>query len=309
MTRCPDEMPQARPGRSWKAGRWRADLLLLLVAAIWGSGFVVCRVAAESLGTFLYNGPRFLLGALVLLPFIGRRMRGLTRREVGGGALAGLMLFGAISSQQAGLHFTTAGKAGFITSLYVILVPLLLAVVWRQWPPWSAWAAALLAVAGLFLLSGVGRLALAPGDGLVLICAGFWALHVIVVGRLAPESDAGRLSVVQYVVCGLLSLPLGLTVDRHTAGGLASAWWTIPYTAVISVALGFTLQVVGQREAPATDAAILLSMEGVFAALSGWLLLRERLNSLQVLGCVLMLMGVLLAQVGGERRPLRTGEG
>jgi len=283
--------------------RLRADLILLAVAVVWGSSFVAQRVAAAHLGPLLYNGTRFLLGALTLLPLVGHRLRALTRFEWWGGALVGLLLFGAANLQQAGLRFTTAGKAGFITGLYVVLVPLLLALAWRQWPRWSAWVASLLAAAGLFLLSGVGQLVLAPGDGWELAGAVLWALHLILIGRLAPRVDVLRLALVQYLVCGLLSMVLGMGLEAHTLEGLAVVWWAVVYTGVLSVGLGFTLQVVGQRRAPATDAAIILSLEAVFAALFGWLLLGETLAAGQLLGCGLMLAGMVLAQVSSFSQP------
>ncbi len=303
--------------------RLRADLTLLAVAVVWGSSFVAQRVAAAHLGTFLYNGTRFALGALTLLPLVGRRWRALPRLELWGGALAGLLLFGAANFQQAGLRFTTAGKAGFITGLYVVLVPLFLALGWRQWPRWSAWIASFLAAAGLCLLSGVGRLALAPGDGWELAGAVLWALHLILIGYLAQRVDVLRLALVQYFVCALLSMVLGLGLEygRGQVGcgqvgcgqvgcgqatplqGLAVAWWAVVYTGVLSVGLGFTLQVVGQRRAPATDAAIILSLEAVFAALFGYLLLGEALTAQQYLGCGLMLAGMVVAQVSSFSQP------
>jgi len=291
-----------------RSQRLKADLALLAAAVVWGMAFVVCRVAAAQTGSFLYNGTRFLLGALTLLPFAGARLRGLTRVEVWGGALAGTLLFAAAGLQQIGLQFTTAGKAGFITGLYVVLVPLFLALVWRQWPRGSTWVASLLAAAGLFLLSAVEQLALAPGDGLELVGAVFWALHVILIGRLARRVDVLRVALMQYLVCGLLSLAVGGLFESSTAPGLASAWWAILYTGVFSVGLGYTLQVLGQQQAPAADASVILSGEAVIAALSGWLVLGERLAPWQLLGCGLMLAGMILAQAstwrqGGRSRP------
>jgi len=281
--------------------RLRADLTLLAVAIVWGSAFVVCRLAAAQTGSFLYNGARFLLGVVTLLPFVGARLRGLARVEAWGGVLAGVLLFVASGLQQMGLQFTTAGKAGFITGLYVVLVPLFLALVWRQWPRGSTWAASLLAAVGLYLLSAVEQLALAPGDGLELVGAVFWALHVILIGRLAQRVDVLRLALMQYLVCGLLSLTTGLLFESSTAPGLVSAWWAILYTGVLSVGLGYTLQVVGQQHAPAADASVILSGEAVFAALAGWLILDERLTPWQLLGCALMLAGMLLAQASTWR--------
>jgi len=285
-----------------RGGRLRADLLLLLVAVVWGSAFVAQRVVAVCLGAFLYNGLRFLVGALTLLPLMGRRLRAFTRLEWRGGVLAGLLLFAGAALQQIGIRFTTAGKAGFITGLYVVLVPLLLALVWRQRPGWSSWAAALLAAGGLFLLAGVEELALSLGDGLELIGALFWALHVIAIGRLAKRTDPLRLALTQYLTCGLLSLLLGLTLEAATLPGLAVTWWAVVYTGVLSIGLGYTLQVIGQQRASPADAAVLLSLEAAFAALFGWLLLAESLATWQLLGCGLMLAGMVLAQADAFRR-------
>jgi drug/metabolite transporter (DMT)-like permease len=298
--------------------RLRADLALLSTAVIWGSAFAAQRVAAAHVGPFLFNGIRFLLGALVLLPLVwwrGRASRravrakgaggdgpGATARTLwGGGALAGLILVAAATLQQAGLAYTTAGKAGFITGLYVVLVPLLLALVWREWPRPSAWVGSLMAAAGLYLLSMTGRLALAPGDGLELLGACMWALHVILIGRLAGRVDGLRLALVQYLACGAISTALGLGLEAETLSGLRVAWWAVLYGGVVSVGLGYTLQVIGQQNAPATDAVLVLSLEAVFAALFGWFLLGEILSGVQLLGCGLMMGAMLVAQLSATR--------
>jgi drug/metabolite transporter (DMT)-like permease len=287
--------------------RLLADLALFAAAVVWGSAFSAQRVAAAHLGPFLYNGVRFLLGVLVLLPLLRGRLRGITRLEWQGGILAGILVVAAAALQQGGLLFTTAGKAGFITGLYVVLVPLFLALApvssgWRQRPGWMAWAASGLAAAGLFLLSAAGSLSPSLGDGLELIGAALWALQVIVIGRFAHRVDPLRLALIQYLVCGVLSTLLGLGLESHTLGGLRVAWWAVLYGGLISVGVGYTLQVVGQKVAPATDAAILMSMEAVFAALFGWLTLGERLTPVQLLGCALMLAGMLSAQASAFQR-------
>jgi drug/metabolite transporter (DMT)-like permease len=279
--------------------RVRADLTLLVVATIWGSSFVAQRVAAPHVGPWLYTGLRFLLGALVLLPLWGRRGGRLTRRELGGGALAGTVLLAAALCQQVGVQFTTAGKAGFITGLYVVLVPLFVALGRRRWPRWTTALASLLATAGLFLLSGMGRFRIAPGDGWVLVGAGLWALHLLLIGSLAPRVDVLRLSVIQYLACGVLATALALFLETNTWDGLGRGAGAILYSGVLSVGLGFTLQVIGQRRAPPADAAVILSLEAVFAALFGWLLLGEGLAGTQLVGCGLMFVAILLAQVRG----------
>ncbi len=296
----------AKSSPSLAKKRLQADLILLLVAIVWGSAFAAQRVAAQHMGAYLFNGLRFLVGALVLLP-LGLRRRSIIQQDganstladsnvLPGMILAGLLLFGGTSLQQLGLSYTTAGNAGFITGLYVVLIPLILAVGWRKPPRPPVWAAAGMAAAGLFLLSTGGSFSLAIGDAFELAGAFLWAFHVLLIGWLAQRADILRLAVVQYTVCGALSLGVALTLEGSALIGLSSAWWTVVYTGVLSIGLGYTLQVVGQRVAPPADAAILLSLEAVFAALAGWLFLGERLSAVQLLGCGLMLAGMMLAQ-------------
>lgn len=277
--------------------RIKADAILLLVALIWGTAFVFQRLAAGEVGPILFNGMRFLVGVLVLLPFMGKGLIHMTRLEVRGGLLAGLLLFGGAALQQAGLAFTTAGKAGFITGLYVVLVPILLALFWKEKIYWFSWLASLVAVVGLFFLSLTEELQLAPGDGLELAGAFVWACHVVLVGKLANKVDVLRLAFFQYLVCGVMSLAVGLVFESGTWNGLSSNLiWAVLYTGVISVGVAYTLQLVGQKFAPATDAAIIMSGEAVFAALAGWVFLSELLTPRQILGSVLILTAMFLAQ-------------
>ncbi len=289
-----------------RAERLRADLFLLLVAVVWGSAFVGQRLGMEQVGPFAFNAARFAVGALTLGPIIGwQRLRAMPRGELRRGALLGLLLFGAASLQQIGLIWTTAGKAGFITGLYVVIVPLLLAALWQEWSTWSSWLGAALATAGLFLLSvQISRtdLRLAPGDGWVLGSAVVWALHVIAIGRIAPGRDPLRLALVQFVVCALLSVPVSLLLEPGSWAGLLLAAPAVLYTGVLSIGLGYTGQVVAQRHTTPAHAAIILSLESLFAALFGWLVLGEALSPPQLAGCGLMLTGMLLAQVPVKRR-------
>jgi len=287
---------------SKKPARLKADLALLTTSLIWGSAFVAQRLAALQVGVFLFNGLRFLLAALVLFPFAwwARRSKptaAYSRKEyLVGTAAAGLLLFGGSALQQAGLVFTTASNAGFITGLYVVFIPIFMAVLWRQRQPPAIWGAAGMAALGLYLLSTGGAIRFNPGDLLVLASAVFWAFHVILIGFLVQRLDVLHLAVGQYLVCGLLNMLCGLLFEPWTAMPVAGAWWAVIYTGVVSVGLGYTLQVIGQRQAPPADAAILLSMEAVFAALFGWWLLGEQLNPVQLLGCGIMLAGMLLSQ-------------
>lgn len=284
--------------------RLRADLALLLTSFLWGTAFVAQRVAAIQLDIFLFTGLRFLLGALILFPFILSRRTGINKQILLGSALAGLLLFTGTTLQQLGLRYTTAGNAGFITGLYVVLVPIFLAVGWKHWPRPTIWLASLLAVMGLFLLSTNGRLSLGLGDSIILIGTIFWAFHVIAIGWLALRLDILLLSLGQCIVCGLLGLIVTLIYSRLSFQGMPEAGWTILYTAFFPIALGYTLQMLGQKEAPPADAAIILSMEAVFAAMSGWFFLGEGLSATQLAGCGLILTGMLLAQLRGYNQPL-----
>jgi len=280
--------------------RLQADLTLLLVAAIWGSAFVAQRVAAQQMGAYLFNGLRFILAVLVLLPLArtnASREQGISSRDWLAVALAGVLLFLGATLQQLGLRYTTAGNAGFITGLYVVIIPIVLTAGGRQHPRRPVWAASLLAASGLFLLSTGGRFRLAPGDALELVGAFIWALHVIWIGRLVQRLPILPLAIGQNLACGLLSLGASALIENNTLLMIGSAWAPLVYTGLLSIGVGYTLQASAQRLAPPSDAAIILSLEAVFAALGGWLWLDERLTAVQLLGCALMLGGMMIAQI------------
>jgi drug/metabolite transporter (DMT)-like permease len=292
------------------------DSLLLLTAVIWGLAFVAQRRGMDFVGPFTYNAVRFALGSFSLVPFI-LVMRGKQQQRDGAppgppaasssgpgarrispisaGLLAGVILTIGASLQQVGLVYTTAGKAGFITGLYVVLVPLL-GLAWRQRAGWSAWVGAALSVVGLFFLSFTASLTIERGDLLVLIGAIFWAAHVQVVGLLSPRTDPLRLSCVQFAVCSVLSAVGALLTEQPLWAAILSAAGPILYGGLLSVGVAYTLQVVAQRSAPPAHAAILLSLESVFAALGGWIVLGERLPMRGVAGCLIMFAGVLISQ-------------
>ncbi len=285
----------------------KADWLLLLTAVIWGSAFVAQRVGMDHVGPFLFNGVRFSLGALVLLPLVlrqkpivppeeGKAVRGGNRALVWGGGIAGVVLYTAAALQQAGLVYTTAGKAAFITGLYVIIVPIL-GLLWGFRPRWGGWLGACLAVAGLYLLSVTEDFRLAPGDFLVLVSAFFWAVHVLILGWLSPRVRRLRLACIQFLVCAFLSLVSAALFEPVTAEGLRGAAIPILYGGLLSVGVAYTLQVVAQRHAPPVHAAVILSLEAVFGAVAGWIILGEVLDLRAVVGCGLMLSGMLTAQL------------
>ncbi|WP_319587793.1 DMT family transporter [uncultured Desulfobulbus sp.] len=294
----------------------QADLLLLLVALIWGLGFVAQRVGMEHLGPYAFNGIRFLLGGLCLLPLALRRTSvSMVQKNrqiplIKAGSLAGVVLFIAATLQQVGLQYTTAGKAGFITGLYVVLVPMI-GLFLRQRTTTGTWIGAVAAAVGLYLLSVTDDFRIEPGDLLELIGALFWAGHVLVLSFLSPRTVPVRLAMTQFFVCGALSLLTGFLVETITLQAIMDAAVPILYGGVCSVGAGYTLQVVVQRKAHPSHAAILLSLESPFAALGGWLLLDEMLSGRALTGCGLMLAGMLLSQLcpmlmGEEKNPSGT---
>lgn len=285
--------------------RLGANLLLLLTAVIWGFAFVAQRSGMEHLGPFAFNGARFLIGGLVLIPLM-LRSNGQRRAEIDGrrsvlwgGTLAGALLFAAATLQQEGIAFTTAGKAGFITSLYVVLVPILGLALGHR-PSAAVWVGAALSAAGLYFLTIQGNVRMAPGDLLVLVGAFLWAIHVLLIGRLSPGTDPVRLAFVQFMACAALSILAALLLETTAVVDLRAALAPILYAGVMSVGVGYTLQVVAQRHARPADAAIILSLEAVFAVVGGWLLLGEALTSRALFGCALMLAGILISQLMGR---------
>ena len=276
--------------------RLKSDFILLLVAFIWGSAFTAQRVAADHLGTFLFNALRFFVAVLVLLPMARFRVK-VERGVLPWVVLAGSALFAASALQQAGMQYTTAGNAGFITGLYVVLVPLVMVIFLRQPVSQWTWAAALVATIGALLLSTGGELKLNPGDALELLGACVWAVHVLLVGWLARRTDVVSFVILQNLVSAVLNVIFSLFGDISTLPGLVPAAWAVLYTGVFSIGVGYALQAVGQRHAPPTDAALILSLEAVFAALFGYLFLNERLLPIQLVGCAMILAAIIQVQL------------
>lgn len=282
----------------------KADLLLFITAAIWGFAFVAQRLGMAHMGPFTFNAIRFSLGALVLVPALiwGKRKKtnpvSIPLIPV---LLTGLSLFAGASLQQIGLVGTTAGKAGFITGLYVILVPLL-ALLWGSRTHPAHWIGAIAAAVGLYLLSVRGRFSISPYDLVVLVGALAWAIHVHLIARYADEVGAVRLSILQFAICGLLSAVVAAFFEPLTVDGIMGGIWPILYGSFLSVGLAYTLQVVAQRNANPSHAVIILSLEGAFAALGGFLVLGETLTARDLVGGGLMLGGMLVSQFFGQRR-------
>ncbi len=314
-----------------RMGTVAADLLLLAAALIWGSTFVAQKLATEHMGPILFNGVRYSLGAALVLPVAlwrwPRVARGRPRRDsIVGGLLAGVAMAVASTLQQVGMHEASVSNAGFITALYVIIVPMLGLLVGQR-VGWNVWWGAVLAVAGLFFLSlwdpAGGGITVNRGDLWVLGCAVAWSLHVQVIGWAAREADPFVVSTVQFGVTGLGALVASVivstwfgtegwgTAERFSWSSLHAVAWPLLYATLLSTCVAFTLQTVAQSSAPPAHAAILLSLESVFAALSeaaclalGWTALGSPLTAWKLLGCALMFGGVVLSQWRFRGRPI-----
>lgn len=287
----------------------KADWLLLLTAVIWGCAFVAQREGMKHVGPFTFNGIRFFLGAFSLIPLIRYRNR-LWQRKTGGtnrlrlfstvtpaqGLSIGVILFCGASLQQIGMVYTTAAKGGFITGLYVILVPFI-GRFFGQRIGACGWIGSVVATIGLYLLSVNEELRFAPGDLWVLVGACFWAVHVLVIDWLSSKTDPIQLACAQFLVCASLSLLCAGWTETITWRMIRSGIVPILYGGFFSVGIAYTLQVVAQQDAPPTHAAVILSMETVVAAIAGWILLDERLDLRAIGGCALMFFGMLVVQL------------
>lgn len=285
--------------------RTQANLLLLFVALVWGSAFVAQAHANAGVEPYTFTGIRFLLGACIIAPLAWRDYRAVSRRELPPGrrdvlgvVLLGLLLTLGAVFQQIGITGTTVTNAGFLTALYVPLVPLLSWLILRARPHWSVWPTSVGCLLGTWMLSGAGHVAISTGDLWVIASSVFWALHVLLVGRVAERFAAPFLVAAgQFVVCGLASLGWGMLTETITLEGIRLATVPILYTGILSVGFAYTGQVVGQRYADAADAAIILSAETLFAALFGFLLMGDRLGAVGVAGCVLIFVCILAVQM------------
>ncbi|WP_377296334.1 DMT family transporter [Rhizobium sp. SGZ-381] len=285
--------------------RLQANLVLLLAAAIWGGGFVAQSTAMATIGPFWFVGLRFAIAALAVLPFavlearrIGSRPE---RRHMGGFLLVGLALFGGAITQQIGLQTTTVTNSSFLTGLYVVFVPVISIVIFQRFPHWIVWPVALLALIGIFLLSGGNIQAVSTGDLWSIACAAFWGLQIVLAGHFVSRSERPlALSATQFAVCAIVSLMIGIAVEPVSLDAVGGALAEILYVGLISSGLAFVLQVIGQRHTTAPQAAIFLSSEALFGAFFGALLLDETLPPLGYLGCGLIFAAMLIVELVPE---------
>lgn len=289
----------------------RANLLMLFAAMIWGSAFVAQRLSLDAIGPFLFTGVRFFLGSAVVLllclrPASRAELAALARQPARAlpGIALGTVLAVAISLQQVGLQYTKVANAGFISSLYVVIVPLIGVALGHRTSA-GTWLGALLAVVGMYFLSVSASFSVYRGDAYQLGCALVVSLQVLLVGRFARGRDPLVLAFVQFVTCGLLCLCVALVWEPIRLAAIERALPAILYGGALSVGIAYTIQVIAQRDAAPAHAAVIFSMEGVFAALGGWLVLHETLSPRALVGCALMLAGLLVCQCLPGRRPMR----
>lgn len=292
--------------------KMKSSLQLLLVAFIWGVAFVAQSVGGEQIGSFTFNSARALIGGVVLLPvifFMDRQKKKQTGTEnfsagsgnrkelLLGGVCCGIMLAVATNFQQYGIAFTTVGKAGFITALYIIIVPIL-GIFLKKKAGIKVWIGVVLATAGLYMLCMTSEsFSLSKGDLLVLICAGFFSIHILLIDHFSPKVDCVRMSCIQFFVCGAISMVPAFLFETPSMSGILAGWLPLLYAGVLSCGVAYTLQIIGQRGMDPTIASLILSLESVFSVLAGWLLLNQTMSRREIVGCILMFAAIILAQL------------
>ena len=291
--------------------------MLLLTAFIWGSAFVAQSVGMDYVGPFTFNCVRSFIGGIFLIPCIwfldkwrvknGADEQNLTKdakREekknvIMGGICCGLALCVATNLQQIGMQYTTVGKAGFITALYIVLVPIF-GIFLHKKVGIRIWISVLISVAGLYLLCITDRLVLGKGDTLVLLCAVVFSIHILVIDYFSPKADGVRIACIQFFVTGILTAVPMFLFETPDLKNICTAAVPILYAGVLSSGVAYTLQIVAQKDADPTVASLILSLESVFSVLGGWLILHQSLSIREGLGCILMFAAIILAQLPGK---------
>ncbi|GFI49115.1 hypothetical protein IMSAGC020_00311 [Lachnospiraceae bacterium] len=296
-------------------------ILLVLTAFIWGTAFVAQSVGMDYLEPFTFNGVRSLIGGIALLPciwFLGRmngkavsadedgrmeegKLSPAGRKELAlGGIACGLLLFCATSLQQIGIQYTTAGKAGFITAFYIVIVPVLGIFLGKR-IGWKVWLAVAAALAGLYFLCITDKFTVGKGDVLIFVCAVVFSVHILVIDHFSPRVDGVKMSCIQFLVCGIMSLPFMFAFETPKAGAMLEGWMPLLYAGVLSCGVAYTLQIIGQKNMNPAVASLILSLESCFSVLAGWAVLGERLSVRETAGCVLMFTAIILAQMPDGR--------
>lgn len=293
----------------------RNSILLLLTAIIWGTAFVAQSVGMDYIGPFTFNAARFLIGGTVLIPLIIYRskknplLRNQSMEEKRknrktvwiGGICCGIALCGASLLQQMGIQHTIVGKAGFITTLYIIIVPLVELLFGKKISK-KIWVGAVMAVVGLYLLCINENFSIGKGDFLVLICAVLFAVHILVIDHFAPKADGVCLSAVQFFISGTVSAIGAILFENPNVSAMLEAVVPILYAGVMSCGVAYTLQVIGQKDMNPTVASMILSLESVISVLAGWIILGQALSMKEIIGCVIVFMAVILVQLPEKKK-------
>lgn len=285
----------------------RQSALLLLAAAIWGVAFVAQSVGMEYVGPYTFLTSRSVIGALVLMPYILLREKNAKKTQpehigdrkllVKGSVCCGCLLFVASILQQIGIMYTTVGKSGFITAMYIVIVPIL-SIFLKKKAGIKVWIGVVLAVVGMyFLCMTPGNIILQKGDVLIFLCAIIFSFQILTVDYFAPQVDGVKLACAQFAICGLLSGIGMFFFERPTMEAVLAAWLPILYAGVLSTGVAYTLQIVGQRGMNPTVASLLMSMESVISVIAGWAILNQALSGRELMGCVLMFAAIILVQL------------
>ncbi len=281
------------------------NILLVLTALIWGCAFVAQSVGMDYVGPFTFNMARFLIGAIVLLPviwFMDRQRKTGAEKGAGqktliiGGICCGIALAVASTLQQWGILFTTVGKAGFITAMYIVIVPLLGIFIGKKVRPLIIGCVAI-AVVGFYFLCMTESLRLGLGDFLVLLCAIAFSIHILVIDHFSPKVDGVKMSAIQFLTAAIISAVPTLLWEQPVFTEILQAWQPVLYAGVMSCGVAYTLQIIAQKNADPTVASLLLSLESVFSVLAGWVLLGQELSLKELFGCVLIFCAIILAQL------------
>ena len=291
--------------------RMRGNLLLWLTAAIWGFAFVAQKEGGAEMGSLTFNGVRSFLGGgllLALLPLLDRvglthrpRTRGDKKTLWLGGVLCGLALFAATNLQQWGLLTTTAGKGGFITALYIVLVPIFGLAIGKRTTLFN-WLGVVLAVVGLYFLCMQGESGVGVGDLLILACAPVFAVQILLVDHFAPRTDGVRLACIEFFTVGVLNIPLMFMYEQPSFTAMLGCWQSLLYAGLLSSGVAYTLQIVAQKDTNPTTASVLMSFESVFAVLAGVLILGDTMTPWEIIGCAVMFAAVILAQLPSPKK-------
>ena len=283
-------------------------LILFLTAFIWGTAFVAQSVGMDHLGPFAFNGIRNFIASAALLPCIWLLDKlklidegtGNRKDLIIGGICCGIMLFGASSLQQIGMQYTSAGKSGFITAFYIVMVPVL-GIFLKKKIGWRVWAAVVIAIIGLYFLCITESFDVGRGDIYIFFCALIFSVHILVIDYFSPKVNGVKMSCIQFLVVGILSVPFMITLETVTMEAVNLSWGPILYAAVLSSGVAYTLQIIGQKNVNPAIASLILSLESCISVLAGWAILGEQLSARELTGCALMFAAIILAQLPDKK--------